>query len=59
MLKNVNKLQNVEACLHFLASKWPLTQVDINYESNRAAYILRITIGFLEQKMSEIDQSKS
>ena len=27
MLKNENKLQNAEACLHFLVSKCPLTRV--------------------------------
>ena len=34
MLKNVNKLQNVEACLHFLASKYSLTEVGMHYKSN-------------------------
>ena len=34
MLENVNKLQNVEACLHFLASKYSLTQVGIHYKTN-------------------------
>ena len=33
MHKNANKLQNVEACLHFPASKRPLTQVGMSYKS--------------------------
>ena len=45
MLKSVNKLQNVEACLHFPASKRPLTEVGMHLRSNQVAYIIRITIG--------------
>ena len=44
MLENVNKLQNVEACLHFLASKYSLTQVGMHYKSNQVAYLFRMTI---------------
>ena len=35
MLKNGNKLHNFEACLHFLASKCPLTTVGMDYKSNK------------------------
>ena len=35
---------DVEACLHFLASKWLLTQVGMDYKSNQVAYIIRMTI---------------
>ena len=44
MLKNVNKLQNVDACLHFLASKCPLTKDGMRYKSNEVAYIIKMTI---------------
>ena len=45
MLKNVNRLQNCEACLHLLASKYPLTQVGMHYKSNQVAHILfRMTV---------------
>ena len=37
MLENVNKLQNVEACLHFSASRCSLTQVSLHHESNQLA----------------------
>ena len=47
MLKNVNKL-SVEACLHSLASKCPLTQGGMHYESNQqsnqVAYVIRMEI---------------
>ena len=33
MLKNVNKLQNVDACLHLLASNCQLTEVSMHYKS--------------------------
>ena len=46
MLRNASKLQNVDACLHFVAAKFPLTQVGMHYKSNRAAYIIRMTIAF-------------
>ena len=40
MLKIVNKLQNIEAhLLHFLASKYSLTQISMHYKSNKVAYI--------------------
>ena len=43
--KNVNKLHNFEACLHFLASKCPLTQVGMDYKSYQVARIvLRMTV---------------
>ena len=44
MLKNVNKLHNSEACLHFLASKCPLTQVGMDYKSNQLAHIIRMRV---------------
>ena len=44
MLKNVNKLHNFEACLHFIASKYPLTQVGIDYKSNQVSDIIRMTV---------------
>ena len=56
MLKNVNKFHNFEACLHFLASKCPLTQVGIDYKSNQVACIIinqddsSIPIGVLSRK---------
>ena len=40
MLKNVNQLQNVDACLHFLASKCPLTQVAMHCKPNQATYTI-------------------
>ena len=40
--KKVNTLQNCEACLHLLASKFPLTQVGMHYKSNQVAHIVRI-----------------
>ena len=46
MLTNVNKLLNFEAfeaCLHFLASKCPLTQVGMHYKSKQVAHIIRMT----------------
>ena len=33
--------KNVEACLHFLASKYSLTQIGMQYKSNRVAYLIR------------------
>ena len=39
MLKNVNKLQNVDASLHFIAYKYPLTQVGMHYKSKHAAHL--------------------
>ena len=41
MLRNVS---NVDASLHFLASKCPLTQVGMHYKSNQVAYIIRMAI---------------
>ena len=41
MLKNVNKLQNVDACLHFYS---PLTHVGVHYKSNQLAFIIKMTI---------------
>ena len=35
IIKNVNKHQHFEACLHFLASKCFLTEVRLSYESNQ------------------------
>ena len=56
MLKNVNKLHNFEACLHFLASKCLLTQVGMDYNSNKVARIYQddssIPIGALNRKFS-------
>ena len=53
MLKNVNKLQNVEDCLHFIASNFPLTQVGIHNQDDNC-----IPIGGFEQKISKKGQSK-
>ena len=36
MLTNVNKPQNVDACLHFLPSKGLLTQVGMHCKSNQS-----------------------
>ena len=44
MLENVNKLKNVDACVHFLAPKFPLTQAGKHYKSNQVAYIIRMAI---------------
>ena len=44
MLKNINNLQNVDAGLHFSASKFPLTQVGLHYKSNQVAYIIWTTV---------------
>ena len=44
MLKNVNKLQNVDGRLHFPASKCLLTPDVVHYELYQVAYILRMTI---------------
>ena len=44
MLKNVNKLQNVEVCAHFISSKYSLTEVGMHYESIQLAQIVRMTI---------------
>ena len=44
MLEYVNRLQNAESCLHFLASKRPLNQVGAPYISNEAAYVIRMAI---------------
>ena len=44
MLNNINKLQNVEACLHFLVLKCPLTQVGMHYKSTQVAHINRVTL---------------
>ena len=44
MLKNINKLQNVDACLHILASNCLLNHVCMHYESNRIACIIRMAI---------------
>ena len=43
MLKNVNKLHNF-ACLHFIASKCPLTQVGMDYKSKQVAHIIRMRV---------------
>ena len=62
MLRNVKKVQNVDARLHFtLASNCPLTQVGTHYKSNQAAYVIRPTIASqcFEQKVCKRDQSKS
>ena len=48
MLKTVNKLQHVEARLHFIASKFPLTPVGMHYKSNQLTYIIRMAIAFQE-----------
>ena len=42
LARNVNKLQNVEACFHFLASKCPLTGGGMHYRSNRVTQIIII-----------------
>ena len=42
--KKCKQTLNGEASLHFLASKCPLTQVGVHYESTRVAYIIRMTI---------------
>ena len=52
MAKNVNKLQLFEACLHFLASKFPLTQTDMHYKSNQVALILNIIISTVSEGRS-------
>ena len=44
MLKNENKLKNVDVCLHLLASKRSLNQVVTRYKSNQVAYIIKMTI---------------
>ena len=44
MLKNVNKFHNLEACLHFLASKCSPTHVGMDYKSNQVARIIRMTV---------------
>ena len=44
MLKNVNKLHNFEACLHFLASKCPLAHVDMDYKSDQVVRMVRMTV---------------
>ena len=44
MLKNVNKLHNLEACLHVLASECSRTQVGMDYKSNQVAHIIRMTV---------------
>ena len=42
MRENVNKLKNVDACLHFSASKCSLAQAGTHYKSNRAEYLFDI-----------------
>ena len=45
LLQNVNKLQDIEACLHIdSVSKSPLIQVGAHYKSNQVAYIIRMTV---------------
>ena len=44
MLKNVNKLHNFEACLHFIASKCPLNKVGMDYKSKQVAHIIRMRV---------------
>ena len=46
VVENVNKLQNCEACIHFLASEILLTQVRLPYESRQLAYIVRMSVAF-------------
>ena len=46
MLKNVNTFQNVDACLHFLASNCALSHVGMHCKSNQVAYIMETTIKF-------------
>ena len=44
MFKNVNKLQNCEACLRLLTSKYLLTQVGMHYKSIQVAHIFKMTV---------------
>ena len=62
MLKNVNKLQNVEDCLHFIASNFPLTRVGLPYKLIKPSSIHnqddnRIPIGGFEQRISKTNPS--
>ena len=54
MLKNVNKLQIVDACLYFLASKCPLTHVVMYYKANQVDS--SIPIGTLSRSIQVIIQ---
>ena len=44
MLRNINKPQDVDACLDFLALKRPLAQFGTCYKPNQVAYLIRLTI---------------
>ena len=55
------QIQTANACLHFLTSKYQVTQVGTRYKSNPATHITRMTIAsqtMLSAKISKIDQSK-
>ena len=57
MYNNVNKLQNVDACLLILASKCLLIQVGMQYKSNQVAYMYNQddnSMECFEQKISKI-----
>ena len=57
-LKNVNNLQNVESCLHFLASKCPLTSNGMHYcksyHYRKKLAWQKFTLASLERKMSKL-----
>ena len=44
MIKNIDKIQIVDAYLHFLASKYSITHVDMPYKSTQVACIIGLTI---------------